>query len=374
MENPVTNAGARSTDEGPKRYVRARDGNGNEVRHINFNNKEMCPRVGIIRLEPLKTWGINEQRHKANISFRIVRDRADDIIVGIPLRVDPKTKEWEYERINLKGPETFDLSIEKEAKRWACIRLSPYLEGSPNLQDKPLYKVIDTQKQAQNFMESLVTKRKAEDISIGLSGEQLTDMARAIGISPEQNTEVTLKAAVIGYAQKNGEKFMDIWNSPTRKYHFIFKKAYLFGLIEQNHLEGYLYRGVPMGASDAIAIEWLSQNPNVANAIDVQCQAKEKPEVKKLHQVGSSKIGDEKDAKLAEYEAKLASMDAMIKKLSAQALEEDTGHKEGEFFVDEELQELRDKMKKYGLGGFNMIKDKEKAKAKIAEYEKNANN
>jgi len=371
--SPVTNPSTRGTDEGMKRYVIARDGNGNEIRHLNFDNPEVCPREGIIRLEPLRKWDEGMARHKANLSFTITRDRKDNLIVGIPQEINPDTRKWEYQRIRVKGPQTFDLSIKSQAEMWACIKLSPFIEGSPNLQDKPLYKVVDSQKQAQSFMQGLLVKRKAEDISIGLKGDQLTDMARALGISPEQNTAITLQAAVIQAAQKDGEKFMRIWDSPTRKYLFIIKKAVLFGIVDIDVLNGYMYRGVPIGATEQLATQWLAENVGTANAIDVQCQDKETPETKYIQSLGSSNIGDEKDAQLAALKAENDRKDALIKQLSAKALKDDTGHTEGEFFVDEELQGLRDEMKALKIGGHNMIKDKEKARAKIAEAKK-ANN
>lgn len=361
------NSRTQITDEAPKRYVIAKDGNtGTETRHLNFSNPEVCPTEGIITLQPMKSFTTHEMRHKSNVSFSVFRDKKDDIIVGIPRKFDNKTGEWQYQKLRLQGTEVLDLSIKANREKWAVIRLSSFLEGSPNAKGKPLYKVTDNMAQAKKFLETFQNKRKAEELAFGMEGEQLTNMARVLGIAVEQNTKETLKVEVIKSAQNKPDDFLKILNSPTFKHSVIFKKAVLFGLIEQDHLNGFTYRGVPMGQmahTESGAILWLADHVDTSNAIDVQCLQRENPVVKEINEAPTSNINDEKDVKIAEMMAQNKRLLEALEKSSAEKLKDP---------VDEELEQLRKDAKAVGVKSPHLYDDKAKLRDLIEKESRKA--
>jgi hypothetical protein len=361
-ENTPTNDTARG-GSGQAKYVITKDGFGNEVRHLNFDNEEVCKREGIIQLVPLKT----TSRHQNNVGFRSIWDRKNQAMIGIPLHIDEQSKKWVYQKINLIDSETFDLSNREDAMKWAVVQHCQFLEGSPNLKDKPIYKVVDKEREAALRLAKRSIKRNAERIAEGLFGAQLFDMARSIGISPEQNSITTLSDAVITFAETNSVKFMEIWDSPTRKELFIIKRAIAVGIIEQDPMNGFMYGGISLGATEPIAVQFLRDNQNISNAIDSLTAAKEQSSEKSMKRdTESAKIEDAKDAVIAKLQAEMAALKEYNEKISKKELTDMLSKDVVKTINDPEHEELINEAKALGIKGYALMK-KETLAAKVKE-------
>ena len=213
VENSQENSGTRGVEAEKEMFVVIKDGYGNDLKVLNFKNESICPKEGIVELIPMKT----SSRHQNWVSFRSIWDKNNQAMIGIPDRIDPRTKEWVFQKITLTDMETLDLSIELDRKKYLVIKNSHFLKGSPNLRDKPLYYLRDKEQEAKAYLQNVYTKRKATTIAEGLYGEDLVDMARNLGIAPEQNSIFTLQMAVIQKAEDKPKEFLAIWDSPTRK-------------------------------------------------------------------------------------------------------------------------------------------------------------
>jgi hypothetical protein len=323
--------------------------------------------VGIIQLIPLRT----SSRHQNQVQFRAIADRKNGAMIGIPLEIDPDTKKWIYQKIMLQDAETFDLSIAEDAKKWAVIKHAHFLEGSPNLKDRPIYKVRDDEKEAQLELQRRNIKRKAETIAEGLFGEQLVDMARNIGIPPERNSTNTLQLAVIRFAEKNPEKFMDIWDSPLRHETTVLKRALSLGVIEHDVHGGYMYRSVSIGITEPLAIQFLKENPSLANSIDTLTKQKEDETVKAMAATAAAPIMDDKDVALLEMQKQIEFLTAQNKKLASEKLEEALGTDMKASVTDPEHLDLLEEAKKLKIKGYALM-SKETLAQKVLEAAKKA--
>jgi len=375
MENNHLSSRENSSARGAKEdeqpyYIFTKDGYGNEVKHLNFKNKEVCKREGIIELIPLRT----SSRHQNNVSFRSIWDRKNQAIIGIPMHIDMQTKQWVYQKISLVDSETLDLSIEQDAMKWAVIKHSHFLKGSPNLKDKPIYEVRDKQRMAEITLQKRAIKRKAETIAEGLFGEQLIDMARNIGIAPEQNSVATLQVAVIEFAEKNPDKFMDMWDSPLRVEMTVLKKALALGVVEHDTHGGIMYRSISLGLNEPQAAQYLKENPNQLNAIESLNQLQEDATVKAMAKEGKQDlIEDEKDAELKKALEEIEKLKEANKKLAKQKLEETLNEDVKKSVKDPEHLALLEKAKQYKIKGYALMKKPALEKA-VNEAEGIANN
>ncbi len=301
-------------------YVEVKDGYGNPERQLNFNNPKVCPRQGLIELVPLK----ERKGFDNRVSFRRVLDKETRTWVGIPTHIDPKEKTFVYIPITLIGRRTYDLTNEKDAKEWACIKYSPYLEGSPN-QDRngpPIYKVYDKEKQAVENLQKTRAKRKAENVADGLSGDHLNDMLRACGIGTTGMSEIVKLNAITQFAESNPETFLKHWESPTRQEAFILKQAVEFDIIQNDINIGFVYRTINLGLNEQEAVNYLKDHATISNAIETLILQK------KDESANSNKPKaptTSKDSELQSANDKIKALEAMLAKQANNAIEAETG-------------------------------------------------
>lgn len=93
----IKNSNAEGVKEGVH-YKVVKDGNNLEYKILNFENPDLCPRSGIIELEPL----ITSRRHLNRVSFRVFNDKELGVLVGIPIGIDDKTKKLSSRRLHWK--------------------------------------------------------------------------------------------------------------------------------------------------------------------------------------------------------------------------------------------------------------------------------
>lgn len=330
-----------------------KDGLGNEYKVINFENKDICQRQGIISLIPMRL----TSRHENKVGFRIVTDKQTGIIYGIPQGINAETKKLDFLKITLNDHETLDLSNPTDAMKWVVIKNSFFLEGSPNLSGKPKYKVVDVEKQAREYLSNRGQKRKAVDIAEALTGDSLTDMARNLGIPPEANSIPTLQMEVIKRAEDNPKQFMDIYDSPTRKELTILKRAISEGIVIYDTVIGWNYNGAPLGQNESMAIEYLKEYPQTCQAIDIITKKQTDNSEKAMAKSESKPILDDKDARIARLEAELAAKESIIKEVSAEKIVNDVSEV-GRFVAEG---------KRLGIRGIHLIKDLDKLKTKVME-------
>jgi hypothetical protein len=351
-------------------YKIVKDGNGLEYKIINFENSELCPREGIVELEPLKV----QKRHLNDVSFRVVRDREMDVLVGIPLSIDPKTKEIIFQKITLREKETFDLSDPNQAMKWACIKRSHFYVDSPNFQtsSKTKYKAIDKEAEAVKFQMERRTKRKAVDIAESLVGQELEEMAYSIGIDPKVMSPSTLWVEVVKYAESKAEDFMKIWNSDTREELITLKRAIAAGVVSQTLEAGINYNGLTLGFNEPEAVNYLKTHPSTKVSIDAVSRKQSHDGQVSMISKEPVKIKDEKDAEIERLKRLLAEKESLTKFATEKALE-----LQAEVDImdaDPELAELIKKAKALDIRGVHNMKDKAKIRAKIAEKEKSLDN
>ena len=361
MENEVAVARGKDTTSF---YVEAKDGYGNAERQLNFDNPKVCPRKGLIELIPLK----ERKGFDNRVSFRRVLDKETRTWVGIPTHIDPATKQFVYTLITLIGRRIYDLANEKDAKEWACIKHSPYLEGSPN-QDRntpPIYKVYDKEKQAIENLEKTKFKRKAAVVADGLNGSDLDDMLRACGIGTIGMSEIMKQYAIIQFAEDQPEAFLKHWDSPTRREAFILKQAVELGIVESNQDIGFTYRTLHLGLTEQIAIQYLKDHPNTYTALDTLILQEKEASLKSNTVVEAPTLSNANIA-LQEANDKIKALEAMIEKNAKKDIEAETGKSLDGDAPDPELETLRNIAKDLKIKGWHLTKDKEELQRKINE-------
>lgn len=360
----ITDAARGSTKNVTDFYIEVKDGHGNMEKQLNFNNEEVCPKTGLIELIPLKERKFQENR----VSFRRVFDRETGASIGIPTHIDPKERTWVYKQITLVGRRIFDLSNKNDREEWACIKYSPYLEGSPN-QDRnapPIYKVYDKEKQALENIAKTKVKRRAEHYADKLEGEFLDNMLKACGIGTAGLSEIMKQAAIIQFAESEPETFLKHYDSPTRQESFILKQAVDFDIVQSDQNTGFIYRTIQLGLTEPEAVLYLRNHPNISTAIESLVLQKKEDTVKSNTVVKQPKSSD---AELKAAQDKIAELEARLKKQSETNIEVASGQSLEGDAPDPELETLKARAKDLKIQGWHLANDKDKLREKIEKAE-----
>lgn len=338
-----------------------------EYKYVNLgHNSPYVQRTGVVEIEPLRTnkgvGGVS--KHDNYIPIKRYRDKKTKLLWGIPLGYNSQKKDIDHQLIAIEGKMMFDLSIEEDAIKFAIIKNSPFIEGSPNADGRPVYKIKDKEVEASNDIDKRTLRRKAEDIVESLREEGLFEMARNLGINVEANKSITrLTNELYRVIDLNPRNFLDIYNNPQRVYISLFHKAVSLGIIIENRANGtFMFRAIPLGYSKDAAIKHLVDNNNTATAVKLNI---DEIESGTLSSMGFTKqttgvVDEEKEAMKKELE--------QLRALKAKQADLET---KGSADVESnsELETLKLKAKELGVKGWQFAKDVDALKKKIEEAE-----
>jgi hypothetical protein len=336
---------------------------------FNFDNEELCPTKGIIHLESYKvSKNVNgHRRHKTSIKFDRVYDSATGIIIGIPVGYDEKNDRPIFKSIHLEEDNYFNLANPEDAKTWAVVKNSYFVEGSPNAHDKKMiiYRVHDKEKEADLYNAKREIKRKAERIADGLHGKQLLETAIQLGFNVDDMSPSIMSMKVSQVAESEPKRFMDVWDSPNKLEITIIKRALSTAIITEDIQLGYMYGAIQLGISEALAVEYLKDHPQIRVVIDQQSQAKQSDSIKAMSDVTTAPIADDKDAEIARLKAELAKSNKAVKEVS-EVKGEEIAENLTFNLADNERKELLEEAKHFKLNGAHK-QDNDKIRARIAE-------
>lgn len=328
-----------------------------EYKYVNLgHNSPYVQRTGVVEIEPLRVnKGVNGvSKHDNYVPVKRYRDKKTKLFWGIPLGYNSQTKSIDHQLIAIEGKMMFDLSIEEDAIKFAIIKNSPFVEGSPNSDGRPVYKIKDKEVEASEDIDKRTLRRKAEDIVESLNEEGLFEMARNMAINVEANRSLKrLTNELYRVVDLDPKKFLDIYNNPQRVYISLFHKALSLGIITENRANGtFMFRAIPLGYSKEAAIKHLVDNNNTATAVKLNI---DELEAGTLVSMGFAKqvtgeIDEEKEAlkrRIAELEAK-----NVVKEPES----------------EEDLTALKEKAKALKIKGYELMK-KETLVKKIEEAE-----
>src|SRR3990167_11207884 len=138
-------------------YKAFKDGNGFEYKIANMENPIVCNRKGIVEIESIRKLNTREPR----FTISNVHDRETDIWFGIPMGMNPSTKEVVWQRFVIGDFRRYDLSKKEDAIEWTIVRRAPWLEGSAFQRGKPQYRMYDKEAEATAIITRMSIRKKA---------------------------------------------------------------------------------------------------------------------------------------------------------------------------------------------------------------------
>lgn len=319
-----------------------RSGYGETV--INMDSPKYAPFEGIVELIPVRqAKGVVGQngtvpfRHKAEVSWSVVTDKATQMKIGVHNGFDPKTGEIRWQKNVLRDIEFLDLSVPAQRRKYICIKYGPFLQGSPNFVNtsKTVYREVDKEKEASQFMLNRRRKQDAAKIADSLYGEELKEIGLLLGFDPKFMSETTLQMEVIRYvdndAKVNGktgaERFLEVYNSDFKNENIILRRGMATGIVFENP-NGIIFNGITIGYTEDEAVKYLKNNVATANSIDIQSRTKNSQS--KSSVVGSEKVKTEAQLTDKEfYEKQIAELRKQLaeKQETVPSGDEDEGEK-----------------------------------------------
>lgn len=340
--------GAAVMEEKVPMFITVKDGFGYDVKIANLDHDIWAPRSGIVQIESLK----RNKRHTKNIIIKNSNDKESGAIFGINLGVDRVSKGLMWEKITLSDIEFFDLSKRKERQRYIVLSRHSTMEGSPNLFGEPLFRIIDKEKKANNYLVERSERKRSQEIVDNLTYEQMIELAPAFGIDPAANSQAMLTEQICRIADMDHKKFLSVWDNPDRKGMTTFKRAIKNGLIEFDAINGYTYSGHQLGFTEPVAFKYLSSNVQLITTLDTLCKEKEKNSTYRASPIVPQKVDPvtelekalaERDRELAELRKLVATTPDPLSQLRAEAKE--LGIKSAHLMSAEKLREEIEKVK-----------------------------
>lgn len=348
-------------------YVVVKGEAGFEYKYVNLANDKYVKRQGIVEVEPLRYHkGIGGvPKHENYAVIKRYRDRRTKLLWGIPLEWSESEKVMKHQNIVLEGKMMFDLSIEEDAIKFAIIANSPYIEGSPNADGRPTFKIVDKQVKAESNIDRRSLRRKAEDIIASLKESELIEMARNFGINVAANASLAmLTDQMFVKMEENPRAFLDVWNNPERPYISIFHLALSKGIITENRATStFMFGGQTLGHSKEMAIKYLVDNNSTATSIKMMC---EQQDIETAKSMGFVKRDDSQD-EIERLRAKVAELEKSKGVVSVDTITEgEIVEPKNNPEIDEEYLALKEEAKALKITGYAVLK-KDKLKEKIAE-------
>lgn len=349
-----------------------KDGNGMEVKIVDFDDESLMPRTGQIVFEATKKSARIVGAKIIGYGYSCGKDILSECMVGIPVGIHPKSKEIIFQRLSLFPLNTYDLSIPIQRKQAIVLRYSYIVIGSPNLSANMachMFREHDVEKAANLDIKRIKDGQRAINIAEGLMGEELADMARNLGIMPEVVSLTILTGEVLKAAEKRPQEFLDIYNNPNRQYITILNRAVDTGLVTYNSMDGYRYNGNPLGQNEPNVYEYFRKYPDVADNLDIRSKDKLKESEKAMAKESPVKFKSDTDIENALLKKQLAEMQAKLNEVSAAnirtELADDTDAPKELILT---LEKLKTEASKLGLGkGLHHYKPTEESIAKLQE-------
>lgn len=301
-----------------------RDGNGVEHKIIDLDNEDLMPREGQIVFEANKR---SSRIVTHGYKYSCVKDKASDVMVGIFVGIHPKSKDLRWLNLTLGSLNTFDLSIKHEREKAIVLKYSSIVEGSPNISPigtLHLFRIHDSEKQANFEIRKIHEGQRAISIAMSLYGEDLSSMARNLGIMPETSSFTMLTAAILRAAQEKPSDFLNLWENPQRELITIFKRCLDTGVITHTALNGYMYEDkTPIGHSEPLAIDFLSNYRDIAAIMDAKSREKLRQSEKAMAKSEPVRLTTDVEIENTLLKKQLGEMQMQLSTLSAQVIRTD---------------------------------------------------
>lgn len=330
-------------------YKLIKDGNGIEHKVIDLDDESLLPREGVMVFESIKK---NSRTPVQNYNYACGTDTQSGILIGILTGIDNRTKEFKWLRINLSGLNTYDLSIPNERKKAIVLMYSYIVVGSPNLsvnQSAHLFRVHDAEKAANIEIKRIKDGQRAIMVAEGLTGDELLNMARNLGIMTETTSITILTSEVLKRAEQNPSQFLQVWDNPNRGLVTILNRCLNTGVLTFDALDGYHYEGRFLGHNEPAVYEYFKKYPDVKSALDIKSREKLKQSEKAMAKAEPLNSKNDMATELAILKKQLAEANAKLEKSSADSIREQLDTEvEADPELVNELEALKEEAKKIG--------------------------
>jgi hypothetical protein len=344
-------------------YIVWKGAEGSEYKYVNLYNDKYCKRSGIVEVEPMRynkgIGGVNKHDNYARI--KRYRDKKTKLLWGLPLEYNDTMKSITHEEIIMEGKMMFDLSIEEDAFKFAIIKNSPYVEGSPNSDGRPTFKIVDKEVKAETNINKRVLRQRAENIIAKLKYDELVEMARNFGVNVEANRSLAmLTEEVYRVAEADPRMFLEVWENPQREYISIFHRALAKGVIKQDRIaSSFMFNAYTLGQSKEMAIKNLVDNHGITTAIKLICDEQDNGTLESM-----SFVKPDVNEEMEKLKAELAELRAK-QTIKADVTSEDSTSYEK--IVDTEFEALKAEAKELKIPGW-AVTPKDKLKDKVEAF------
>lgn len=340
-------------------YFEMEDGMGMKHRIVDTDRYEL-PTQGQLVFECTKR---GERVIENSYQIGMTLDQGSGVSFGIPIGIDPRSKQIKWMPIPIRSLMVFDLSLPNDRKKAIMLQRSNLCEGSPNLSQNMKLHVLrlhDSEKAAQNDIKRVMDGQRAVSIAMGLFGEELLNTARNLGIAIESTSVGVLTAEVLKAAEKRPAEFLAIHENPHREKITILKRCIDTGIINHDAFAGYTYLGRPVGHNEPEFIEYLIKHPDLIMTFDMKSKEKLSQSAKAMAKAPAVSKTD-LETENAILKKQLAELKELNSAQSAKEIRED------DYTLVDELEKLKSEATILGINPIHVYKPTVESIAKLKE-------
>ena len=236
--------------------------------------------VSVIPIKSIK----NDNRDK-RISFRSYMDRQRVDTYGIPTGFRKNEGLYVFAKLVVDGSHMYNLANINEAKEFAIVSNSPYIEDSPNrVMHIPVqFKVYDPEKEANKNVNTFALVVKYGQALTNLPKDDFMDLCLIIlgnGALTQSHT-INMNMMLERLQKSPFEIGKKIDNRKQSEVEAIFTRAFAMNMIRLDTTLGYITEnGAALGMNKQSAMTKLSQLPEVMRVMDYESRNKLRNNVK----------------------------------------------------------------------------------------------
>ncbi len=220
---------------------------------------------------------INDSKFKEqNIMFRSFYNKETGETWGIPVKVYGNG-DVEWKKINLRGSVIkYNCKNPSEAMEYHVVSNSPFVEGSPTANIDVRYRIFDSEKEANNYVDETDKMIDACGFIKDLNLNDLVAYGPLFGISPETNSPALIRKALLEIAKREPKSILARKDKGSETQIVItLERAKRTGLVKTYPDRGLVYNeAITLGMNVNRSVEFLRDNPTIL--VDMDRESKNK--------------------------------------------------------------------------------------------------
>lgn len=225
-----------------------------EVAELPSMETATLPQENIDEIVEIK---VRNPKKTGTITLRTYKDRNNQLIKVVNSRGEERVVKLTSKK------KLLNLANEDDKIEYEAWKRHPIYFDCPH----PVINIKNKTEEAKKSIDVFNLQYEAMELIKDLTGQDLADFARVLGVQSDNVKETVVKGNVINIVQTDPQRVIDEWNDPHREFKTILHRGKKKGIFSETRDGIWQYRNNVMGTSILHAIQWLIDNDDLMPSI-----------------------------------------------------------------------------------------------------------